>query len=96
MDDMQKKKDVTKMIQIPKTKEMVALVDKYLNYVDTHFGTNEDIERSKLLKGLSPWWQAVVVAYWENPSILKFAKFFGITSYSARIVIKEIESLTLL
>ena len=39
------KKDVTKMIQIPKTKEMVALVDKYLNYGDTHFGTNEDIER---------------------------------------------------
>lgn len=93
---MKKKNDVTKMIEIPKTKEMVALVDKYLNYVDTHFGTNEDIERSKLLKGLSPWWQAVVVAYWENPSILKFAKFFGVTSYTARIVIKEIECLTLL
>ena len=52
INDMQKKKDVTKMIQIPKTKEMVALVDKYLNYGDTHFGTNEDIERSKLLKPL--------------------------------------------
>ena len=90
---MKKKNDVTKMIEIPKTKEMVALVNKYLNYGDTHFGTNEDIERSKLLKGLSPWWQAVVVAYWENPSILKFAKFFGVTSHTARVVIKKIESL---
>lgn len=94
INDMEKKNDVTKMIEIPKTKEMIALVDKYLNYVDTHFGTNEDIERSKLLKGLSPWWQAVVVAYWENPSILKFAKFFGVTSYTARIVIGEILKIT--
>ena len=44
-------------------------------------------------QNLNHWWQVVVVSYWENPSILKFAKFFGVTSYTARMVIKEIESL---
>lgn len=70
---------------------MVAMVEKYCQYDDEYFGTEEDAIRAKVLQKLDPWEQIAFSAYLEHPSIRKFAKFFGVTEYVAKMTIQDMK-----
>lgn len=70
----------------------MALVDKYSDYGDNYILDEQEAVIMAVIPSLSEWERVVLFAYSEYKSVRKFAKYFGITEWTARIAINGIKS----
>lgn len=78
--------------EIQRTPEISALMQKYDHYGENYIMGAQEQEAFAVLPSLSEWERVVLFAYSENKSIRKFAKYFGISEWTARKSIDEVRA----
>lgn len=77
---------------IQRTDEITALMEKYKNYGNDYILGEQEAQIFAVMPSLSEWERVVLFAYSEKKSIRKFAKFFGISEWTARKSIDEVKA----
>lgn len=78
--------------EIQRTPEISALMKKYDGYGENYILGEQEQQTFAVLPSLSEWERVVLFAYSENKSVRKFAKFFGISEWTARKSIEEVRA----
>ena len=77
-------------VHLKKTPEMVALVEKYVNFPADYFASNEEKLMAATMQKFDEHDQCLLALYTENRSYRKCGQVLGCSSTQAHKVIKEV------
>lgn len=80
-----------KRFDIKRTEEVTKLIDKYETYQKDFIPSEQEQMVFAVLPYLSEWEKVVLYALTEFKSVRAFARFFGVTQYTAYTTITDIK-----